>query len=326
MIIDVHHHWMPGELYYNVEKYLRPGQAAVRDGQRYHVVKGGTTLFSRNPKYTLVEEQLVDMDAAGVDMALLHLSTWQAWTTVRTGPYINDAMAELVSRHPQRFIGLAHVAPDKKAGVKELDRAVTSLGLKGVGITTHLWGKPLDHRSFWPFYEKVAELDVPVVVHPAPGPAEDRLLRDYKLTRSLGRAIDLLTATTRLLYSGLLERFPNLRFIVSHLGGAIFALRNRIDPRHDFPSDRAPGAAAQFAAGLKQIYVDTAPPYWTSAEVRFATEMLGPDRVLFGSDYPAGPTDQGSLAAARAIVEGLPDPSVRVGVLGGNAAALFRVR
>lgn len=325
MIIDVHHHWMPGELYYNVEKYLRPGQEVVQEGQRYHVVKGGVTLFSRNPKYTLVEEQLVDMDAAGIDMAVLHLSTWQAWTTVRTSPFINDGMAELVGRYPRRFIGLAHVPPDKKAGLKELERAVRGLGLKGVGITTHLWGKPLDHPSFWPFYEKVAELNVPIVVHPAPGPAEDRFLRDYRLTRTLGRAIDLLTATVRLLHSGLLQRFPNLRFIVAHLGGAIFALRHRVHPRHQFSFDRPPEEVDRFDDGLGRIYVDTAPPYWTSAEVRFATEMLGPEQVLFGSDYPVNVGGQDNLSRARAIVEGLPDGAIKARVLGENAARLFGV-
>lgn len=326
MIIDVHHHWMPGELYYHVEKYLRPGQEVVREGQRYHVTRGGTALFSRNPKYTLVEEQLADMDAAGIDMAVLHLSTWQAWTTMRTSPFINDSMAELVGRYPQRFIGLAHVPPDRKAGVKELDRAIRELGLKGVGITTHLWGKPLDHPSFWPFYEKVAELDVPVVVHPAPGPVEDRLLRDYKLTRNLGRVIDLLTATVRLLHSGLLQRYPNLRFVVAHLGGAIFSLRYRLDPKHLPGFDRPDDGADFFSEGLDQIYVDTAPPYWTSAEVRFTTEMLGADQVLFGSDYPANPRGRDDLGIARKIVEGLPDASVRSKVLGGNAARLFGVQ
>lgn len=325
MIVDVHHHWMPGEIYYNIEKYLQPGQDVVRDGDRYHVVKGNTTLFSRNPKYTLIEQQLADMDSAGIDMAVLHLSVFQAWTTVRTSPFINDGMAELVGRCPKRFIGLAHVVPDKKSGVKELDRAITELGLKGVGVTTHLWGKPLDHPSLWPFFEKVAELDVPIVVHPAPTPVGDRLMRDYKLTRSLGRAVDLGTAATRLLYSGLLQQFPNLKFIVGHLGGTLFALRNRVDPRHDFSFDRPDDEVDRFAQGLRQIYVDTAPPYWSNAEVRFAAEMLGPEQVLFGSDYPVNVRGQDNLSCARAIVEELPNESVKAGILGENAAGLFKL-
>ncbi len=325
MIIDVHHHWMPGELYYNVEKYLRKGQQVVREGDRYHVVKGRTTLFSRNPKYTLIEEQIADMDAAGIDMAVLHLSVWQAWTTMRTSPFINDGMAELVAHYPKRFIGLAHVPPDKRAGIRELERAVSGLGLNGVGITTHLWGKPLDHPDFWPFYEKVAELGVPVVVHPAPVPVGDALLLEYKLTRSLGRAFDLGTAATRLLYSGLLQRFPTLKFIVGHLGGTLFALRNRVDPKHDFSFDRRADEVDRFEQGLRQIYVDTAPPYWGGEEVRFAVKMLGSEQVLFGSDYPVNIRGQDNLSAARSILDELPDENVRASILGKNAARLFRL-
>ncbi len=325
MIIDVHHHWMPGDQYYNIEKYLRQGQQVVREGDRYHVVCGNTTLFSRNPTYTLIEDQIKDMDRAGIDMAVLHLSVWQAWTTMRTSPYINDGMAELVSRYPKRFIGLAHVPGDKKSGVKELERAITELGLKGVGITTHHWGKPLDHPDFWPLYEKIAELNVPVVVHPAPTPVGDTLFRDYKLTRSLGRAVDLMTASTRLLYSGLLQRFPNLRFVVGHLGGALFALNNRVHPRHDFSFDRRQEVVDRFDEGLSQIFVDTAPPFWGCAEIRFATETLGAGQVLFGSDYPVNVRGQDNLSCARAIVEGLSDEAVKAKVLGDNAARLFGV-
>lgn len=125
--------------------------------------------------------------------------------------------------------------------------------------------------------------------------------------------------------SGLLPKYPNLRFIVSHLGGAIFALRNRVDPGHDFAFDRAFGEDDRFGQGLKQVYMDTAPPYWSSAEVRFATEMLGPDRVVFGSDYPVNVGGRDNLSEARSIVEGLPDTTVRAQVLGGNAAALFGI-
>ncbi len=326
MIIDVHHHWMPGEFYRNVEKYLRPGQRVVREGESYNVFQGDTNLFSRNPRYTRIEQQLAEMDVAGVDMAVLHLSTWQAWTTARTSPFINDAMAELVSRHPKRFIGLAHVAPDKKSAIKELDRAAGELGLRGVGITTHLWGKPLDHPSFWPFYEKVSELDLPIVVHPATGPVEDRLLRDYKLTRNLGRAIDLLTFTVRVLHSGLLQRYPNLRFVVAHLGGAIFALRNKVHPRGHVEAGRPEDEIERFEQGLSNIYVDTAPPFWKGPEIRFATEMLGAEHVLFGTDYPAGQRPHENLTRSVEIVGSLVDVDVRNQVLGGNAARLFGVQ
>ena len=100
----------------------------------------------------------------------------------------------------------------------------------------------------------------------------------------------------------------------------------RLDPQHLPGFDRPDDGADFFKEGLAQIYVDTAPPYWTSAEVRFAIETLGSDQVLFGSDYPANPSGQGDLGTARKIVEGLPDARVRNKVLGGNTARLLVVQ
>lgn len=109
MKIDVHHHWMPREHIDNVEKYLRPNERAVREGDKVRLFRNDLEVFTILPAYPDIGEHLRVMDMAGVDMAVLSTCLWQEWNTMAIAPFINDSLAKVQREHPNRIIGLAPI-------------------------------------------------------------------------------------------------------------------------------------------------------------------------------------------------------------------------
>jgi len=317
-IIDVHHHWMPEEHYRRPELHVHQDEEVVHEPERFRIRRGEVQLFSPPRMTARIEDQIKAMNQAGVDQAALHVGVWLDWVDLKAARLINDRMAEVAAQYPDRIIPLAHVPPLEPEGQRELRRAVLELGCKGVGINTHIGGILLDDQRLYPFYRTVADLDIPIVVHPA---AEIPLahphgMEQFNLTRNLGRAFDTTINIARLMLGGTLDRFPNLRFVFSHMGGAFFALKNRLNPAF---WDRRPKGF--FEKYRKRIFVDTAPPFWSPEEVRFAVRMLGESQVLMGSDFPT----IGLLKNAVTIIQKAKiNAQVKKKLLGQNAQTLFQ--
>lgn len=314
-VVDLHHHWMPRTHFENPEPHLRSGQVALREPGRVRILQDGIQYFGPREICCDLARQVEDMDRSGVDIAVLHLGCWQEWLTMKTARFVNEAMAEEIEAFPGRFLGLAHVPPLESGATEELERAVNQLGFRGVGITSSVCDRALDSPELEPFYRKVCDLGVPLVVHPISAPMAASGLKEFHLTRSLGRVFEMALATTRLLHSGILGKFPDLRFAISHLGGAFFAIKRRLAP------DYYAGAPEDlFERYMNQIYFDTAPPFWGPTELKAAIDILGTNRVVLGSDYPIVL----DLSRAKSSVENLPVPPVqRRAILGGNALVLF---
>lgn len=317
VVVDLHHHWMPRLHFENPEPHLRPGQAALREPGRLRILQDGIQYFGPREICCDLARQIEDMNRSGVDIAVLHLGCWQEWLTMKTAPFVNDTMAEETTAFPGRFLGLAHVPPLAPGAPQELERAVRHLGFRGAGITSSVCGRTLDSPELEPFYRKVCDLGVPLVVHPISAPMAAGGLKEFHLTRSLGRIFEMALATTRLLHSGILEKFPALRLVISHLGGAFFAIKQRLAPAY------YTGAPADlFDRCLHQLYFDTAPPFWGPAELKTAVEVLGADHVVLGSDYPIVI----DLPGATSSLEALPlAADQRRAILGKNALALFGI-
>lgn len=317
-IIDVHHHWMPEEHFRRPELYVRPEEEVIHESDRFRIRRAGVQLFSP-PKMTFrMDEQIKAMDRAGVDQAVLHVGVWLDWVDLKAARLINDRMAEVTAEYPGRIIPLAHVPPLDPEGQKELRRAVLELGCKGVGINTHIGGILLDDERLSPFYKAVSDLDIPISVHPA---AEIPLahphgMEQFNLTRNLGRAFDTTINISRLMLSGTLDRFPKLRFVFSHMGGAFFALKNRMNP--SFWDKRSKGFFDKYK---RRIFVDTAPPFWSPEEIRFAVHMMGEGQVLMGSDFPTIGLLKNSV---RIIRKAKTTAQAKKKLLGENARRLFR--
>ena len=214
------------------------------------------------------------------------------------------------------------------AFVKEAERAIRELGLKGIFIHSSHKGQYPDDDEARPFWELVQDLDVPVMIHPPHiGFGEERM-SEYRLASSIGRPFDLCLALGRLIVRGVLEDFPRVKLVSSHGGGGICEVIGRMDYAYElqdeayFLGSYAP-MKIKHPPGhyLKQIYVDTVIYHLPAA--RLALETLGPDRVLYGSDAPPL-TSLKPRAIALVNNLNLPEPQ-RDAVFWRNAATLLKL-
>jgi 5-carboxyvanillate decarboxylase len=247
----------------------------------------------------LGELRLRDMDESGIGKQILSLTSpgvqiFDAATGTALAQLSNDYLAGAIQRHPDRFHGLAAIAPqDPAAAVQELERGVRKLGLKGVILNSHTRGEYLDDSKFWPIFEASAALRVPIYLHPNTPPPS---MIDPFLERGLdgaiyGFAVETGLHTLRIIVSGVFDRFPGLRIILGHLGEALPYWLFRIDFMH-----RAMVAANRYPAVKKlnrkpseyfkeNIYVTTSGMAW-QPPILYAQSVLGVDRVLYAMDYP----------------------------------------
>ena len=318
MIIDAHHHCIPPEVAGEIPNCLRPGERAVKDGEFLRVMRGDTELLTLNPAYTDIQMKLKEMDAAGVDMAVLSTACWQQWNTMELAPRINDAMAELQAKFPHRFIGLAHVPPFGNGAVAELERAIKGLGLKGASLTTNFDGKYPDDEAYRPFFQKAEELDIPIVFHAATHPTEYSILEKFRMVRSLGRTMDHTLAAVRVLY-GVAKDFPKLKFLHGHFGGNFFIMKERlVQATFNGVEDQPYKEMVN-----RQFFFDTAPGWTERSHLECAAENLGVDHILLGSDYPFMPnfmSDSVATLRQMRVSEG-----EKKKMLGENAAQLFKL-
>lgn len=215
----------------------------------------------------------------------------------------NESQAQLVAEHPERFAGFVACVPvnDVEASLEEIDHAVGELGALGIQIYTHVNGEPFDLPRFDPLFEKVADLDKMIWVHPsrnadwADYPSEDRSL--YEIWWALGWPYDTAVLMARMVFSGKLERHPNLKFLVHHGGSMIPHFSGRVGPGWDQLGSRTPEERKSEVANeltrrpldyFKMFYADTA-LMGAQHAIRCALEFFGPEQMLFASDSPYDP-------------------------------------
>jgi 5-carboxyvanillate decarboxylase len=247
----------------------------------------------------LGELRLRDMDDSGIAKQILSLTSpgvqiFDAATGTSFAQLSNDYLASAIEKHPDRFHGLAAIAPqDPAAAVKELERGVRKLGLKGVIVNSHTRGEYLDDPKFWPIFEAAAALNVPIYLHPnTPPPAMIGPFLERGLDGAIyGFAVETGLHMLRIIVSGVFDRFPGLRMVLGHLGEALPYWLFRMDFMH-----RAMVAANRYPAVKKlnrkpsdyfkeNIYVTTSGMAW-QPPILYAQSVLGVDRVLYAMDYP----------------------------------------
>jgi predicted TIM-barrel fold metal-dependent hydrolase len=207
----------------------------------------------------------------------------------------NDEMAELVAKYPDRFVSAVASLPmnDMDAALREADRAIHDLKFRGVQIYTPTNGKPIDLPEFLPLYEKMAAYNLPIWIHPV----RERSHSDYAgeptskyyMWGILGWPYETAAAMTRLIFSGVLEKYPRLKLITHHCGGMIPFFEQRIAIAYDMNEMRLKSKIKQ---GLtkpvidyyRMFYADTA--VHSRAAVRCGYEFFGAEHILFGTDMP----------------------------------------
>jgi aminocarboxymuconate-semialdehyde decarboxylase len=209
---------------------------------------------------------------------------------------------------------------DGQTAVRELERAVTQLGLRGGTLYAHINGKPLDLPEFLPLFEKAVELDVPLFIHPII-PTHIGLMADYRLVAVMGFLFETTVAASRLVYSGLFERLPNLKLVLAHLGGTIPFIAERMVRGYEVYDECRAHLTKSPLETLKSLYMDTFPG--TPEAVETAVRFAGADRVLMGSDFPHQIGDlPGSV---KTIQQTALNDDEKALILGHNTARLLKL-
>jgi predicted TIM-barrel fold metal-dependent hydrolase len=247
----------------------------------------------------------------------------------------NDAMAELCARHPARFptFVAALSMTDVEGSVQEARRAVTELGAGGIQIFTSVAGRPLDDGAFEPIFATMAELDLPIWLHPARTaampdyPAEQK--SRFEMWWCFGWPYDTSVAMVRMVFNGLLDRYPKLKIITHHLGGMIPFYDGRIGPGLKVLGSRTsdedyskilPSLKRPHLDYLHDFYGDTALFGGGVHAVRCGLEFFGSDHVVFATDTPLGP-----IAPTIETIKKLDIADAdRAKIFAGNAGRLLK--
>lgn len=243
-------------------------------------------------------QRLADMDASGISKQLVFLTApgvqvFDAATAVSLSRDYNDELSANIRKHPDRYAGLAAIAPHApQDAVKELQRSI-GLGFKGAVVNSHTQGEYLDQPKFWPIFEAAEALDVPLYLHPNTPPAS--MIAPF-LPRGLDGAIYGFAVETglhllRIVLAGVFDRFPKLRIVVGHLGEGLPFWLFRLDFMHRsmVNANRYPGVKPlkkKPSDYLKEnVWVTTSGMQWAPA-ILFCQQVLGINRVLYAMDYP----------------------------------------
>ncbi len=332
MPIDVHAHYVPlGMVERLREEGARLGISVIdtEPGCQSLRFAYGEKVRPFFPK--LVEEparRIAGMVAAGIDRQIL--STWMdilgyglppepaaAWHRL-----LNESLAELCRRHPDRFSMLASgPLPDAARAARELEYAVKSLGAVGAVAATNVVGTNLGELPLDEFWAAAVELGVPVFLHPTQ-PTPTSRTRRFALNQIVQYTFDTTLAVGSLIESGVLDRFPALTLILSHGGGAVPYLIGRFDCMHE-RSDRAAtgiSAAAPPSAYLRRMYYDTI--LHDAEALRYLASRVQVDRLVIGSDDGFPPADHDPLGSLRRA--GFGDEEI-TRIADSNPRGLFRL-
>lgn len=323
-IIDFHNHYYPPEYVEMIKAGPSAYEVTVDDA-------GNPVLHSPGdynilvPGHRLLDIRQAEMEAAGVNK---HLISFTAPGTLIESPErsielsrkINDILARVQSEHDV-FPALATLPLNAaEACAAELERALTQLQLKGVMVFSNANGVALSDKRFWPLYEKANELKAVFYIHPT-FPMGVEAMEDYMLMPLVGFLTDTTLAAASLVFSGVVEKFPNITWVLGHLGGAVPYLAERFDRGYEaFPQCRE-NITKLPSEYLKDFYYDTV--NFDVKALQFALDFAGADHIVAGSDYPH---QIGSMEKMISSIKQLDiSEADRSAIFGGNAARLLNL-
>jgi aminocarboxymuconate-semialdehyde decarboxylase len=325
-VIDVHNHYYPPAYI----EALRRGPSNVRvteddEGNPWLHYPGDYNVAVRGHRDIAYRAEVLARE--GLDLQVVTLTT--PGTHVETparalelARLVNDHFAEVASTRAQRFSALATLPlNDPAASARELERALTELKLPGAMLFSNVNGVALSDQRFWPLYEVANQHGCVLHIHPT-NPISVEQMQEFWLMPLVGFLFDTTMAAASLVFCGIPDRFPNIKWVLSHLGGAIPYLAERLDRGFEaFAECRAHIERAP-SFYLKQFYYDTV--NFDHAALQLALEFAGTDRILAGSDYPHA---IGSIPKMMQALTTLPVAgAVRAAILGGNAARLYALQ
>ena len=329
-VVDTHHHFLPSEAL----KYAKKTDEVDYSFIMKRFSKAGSLMQD-------VDKTLAYMEESGIHMALLNLGSWSL-AGLETCRAINDGYAKIQRENPNKFITCAHLPVHEKASaMDELKRSMEVLGLNGVTLVSSYTHITIDSELMEPFYKKIMEYNVPIVVHPT-------LRRPlwggekYDLSTTIAREYDIAKCVVEVLY-GILPKYPDLKFLMPHFGGGMQVLKYRLLSSHqpegwDLPEgERGHGLTPRelkerglwedFHRQFDKIYFDSAGFGGSMVTMRAAVNGVRRNRITFGTDYPyefRNPKDvRGYIADIKSLDISEED---KKNILSQNVLDLFKIR
>lgn len=322
-----------------VAKALQQVARAPGDSADLPLIKG---IYDAQPGYgsmkfldgllDLEGRRLQEMDEHGVDVQLLSLTApgvqmFDADTACELVTLANDRLAEVISRHPARFAGLASFAPQApKRAAKEMERAIQKLKLNGFMVNSHTHGEYFDDPKFWPILEAAEALDRCLYIHPR-GPSDGLKgpVRDYGMDSAMwAYGVEVGTHAVRMMASGLFDRFPKLKVCIGHMGEAVHFWLWRITFMNSRSQQigRAPKTKLSMDEYFKRNFVITTSGVEDPLALEYSVKKLGVGSVLWAIDYPYQPT-----APAVAFMDAAPlSDADKHKVYHENAERIFHIK
>jgi aminocarboxymuconate-semialdehyde decarboxylase len=324
-IIDFHNHFYPPQ--YLEEIISGPSNVKVSFDSDHN------PLLYYPGDYNIVVRGHRDIDyraevlaKAGINKQILTFTTpgthvESPGRSVELARIVNDSFAKIVAERGDRFAALATLPMNAPAAsVDELDRAFGQLGFKGVMLHSNINGVALSDRRFWLLYEKANYWHAVFYIHPS-FPVGVEAMTDYWLMPLIGFPFDTTLAAAKLVFGGVAEKFPNIRWVLGHLGGAIPYLAERLDRGYSAFRECRENIKNPPSEYLKKFYYDTV--NFDVKALEFAISFAGTDHLVAGSDYPH---QIGSLEKMVSSIERLNiSAQEKAGIFGGNAAKLLEL-
>lgn len=323
MIVDVHTHMFTERWLERLRAAGAPYHVVVRPDGRDEIYRGETPVVFPQPGHFDYDVRIRAMDEAGIDVSIVSLTCPNVYwggeeASLAAARESNDSMADAERTYPGRikwFTSLPWQYPDR--AVEELRRSA-DLGAAGVMVLANIAGRNLTEGAFAPIWAEIDRRGLPVLVHPAEPPGADLMdMGSYDLSWSVGFIFDTTLAITRIVFDGFLDRYPSLKLIVAHGGAALPYLVGRFEKGDavELPSRRR--MTAHPTDYLRRLYYDCIT--YDLGALRYLISVVGPERVMFGTDWPHQVHDvAGSLANTAALPSDQRDA-----IRGSNAVALF---
>jgi aminocarboxymuconate-semialdehyde decarboxylase len=324
-LIDFHNHFYPPE-------YLEAIQSGPSNVKVTYDAEGNPLVHYPGdynilvPGHRDISHRSGVLDRAGVSKQILSFTT--PGTHVETperaaelARLVNDAMARIVRERGDHFSALATLpmnAPE--ASVTEFERCYDRLGFRGAMLFSNIDGVALADRRFWPLYESASRRNAVMYIHPT-FPVGVEAMTEYWLTPLIGFTFDTTLAAAKIVFSGVPEVFPGIRWVLCHLGGAIPYLAERLDRGYHAFGECRENITMPPSEYLKRFYYDTV--NFDPKALQLAIDFAGADHIVAGSDYPH---QIGSLKQMVASIEGMNlTEDQKDGIRWRNAARLLEL-
>jgi aminocarboxymuconate-semialdehyde decarboxylase len=324
--IDIHSHVAIPAAAAFIKPHLDPATVPLT-----HFAEAGTKALNQKQeediraRITGYDQRLADMDAMGIDVQLVLPPPNQCTYTVpievavEAARMVNDGLAQYVAKKPDRFVALGTVPlADGTEAAKELERCVTSLGMKGAEILTNVGGRELSEPEYSPFWKKAEQLGALVVIHPNGFTDAKRLTRFY-FNNVIGNPLETTIALHYLIFDGVIERHPNLKILAVHGGGYLPAYAGRIDHAWGARSDSHGDLPHPPTSYLKKIYFDSV--VFTPHQLAQLIRVFGADHIVMGTDYPFDMAEFDPIGHLASVEE--LDSATVAAIAGGNARRLL---